>query len=227
MTGAGGKVGWLTTGNGEGSLGLLRSALHSGADIRYVACTREPGEASGSDNFIRFVEEHRLPLVTLSWRRWARLNRELGREERRTTYESELLKRIRALGTNVPLVMMAGYMLITRKLHRELTCFNLHPATPDGPKGTWETVIHELIRTRATHGGVTIHRVTDELDSGPAAVHCRYPIAVHEPAAIREIGLRYERALLAQFLALPARATAEMVDLTAAVEGAVLSRARA
>ena len=57
---------------------------------------------------------------------------------------------------------------------------NLHPAAPNGPDGTWQDVIWQLIEQRATHSGVKIHLVTEELDQGPTIAYCRYPI--HGPA---------------------------------------------
>jgi phosphoribosylglycinamide formyltransferase-1 len=53
---------------------------------------------------------------------------------------------------------------------------NLHPATPDGPKGTWQEVIWQLIDTRAAETGVMMHLVTEELDRGPPITYCKFPI---------------------------------------------------
>ncbi len=53
---------------------------------------------------------------------------------------------------------------------------NLHPAAPNGPDGTWQEVIWQLIEQRADRSGVKIHLVTEELDQGPTIAYCRYPI---------------------------------------------------
>jgi hypothetical protein len=53
---------------------------------------------------------------------------------------------------------------------------NLHPALPDGPKGTWQEVIWQLIKEDAGESGVMMHLVTTELDRGPVISYCRYPI---------------------------------------------------
>ena len=53
---------------------------------------------------------------------------------------------------------------------------NLHPASPDGPDGTWQDVIWQLIEQKADYSGVKIHLVTEELDQGPTIAYCRYPI---------------------------------------------------
>ena len=47
------QIGWLSTGNGEGSIGLLRKILeltkkNKNVSISYVFCNRELGEKPGS-----------------------------------------------------------------------------------------------------------------------------------------------------------------------------------
>jgi phosphoribosylglycinamide formyltransferase-1 len=59
---------------------------------------------------------------------------------------------------------------------RKYDMINLHPALPDGPKGTWEEVIWELIRKKATEHGIMIHICTEEWDGGDALTYCRFPI---------------------------------------------------
>ena len=54
---------------------------------------------------------------------------------------------------------------------------NLHPALPDGPIGTWQNVIWELIERRAAQTGAMIHLATEELDRGPVVSYCTVPIA--------------------------------------------------
>ena len=51
---------------------------------------------------------------------------------------------------------------------------NLHPALPGGPKGTGQEVIWQLISARSAETGVMLHRVTPELDEGPAVTYCRF-----------------------------------------------------
>ena len=72
------KLGWFSTGRGPGSRGLLQfiqQRIERGlldVSISFVFCNRERGEAEGSDTFFRLVDDYRLPLVTLSSRRFAR-----------------------------------------------------------------------------------------------------------------------------------------------------------
>ena len=144
---------------------------------------------------------------------------------------------------------MFGYMLIaTEPLFSRFTFINDHPALPDGPIGTYQEVIAELIRTGARESGCMMNLVTGDVDRGPAISYCRYSIrdAANEslwaspPAAsaplaelqesplfadIRQRGIQRERPFLVETL----RAIAEgrlavpppaPVDLTSAVESA-------
>ena len=55
------SVGWLSTGNGEGSLGLFKQGLdlHNQKKIAidYVFLNRNYGEKTGSDNYIDFIKK--------------------------------------------------------------------------------------------------------------------------------------------------------------------------
>ena len=72
MTRATLRLGWFSTGRGEGSLGLLNAALaaiDSGAldaRVEFVFCNRERDEAAGSDAFLSRVEGRGIHLVAFS-----------------------------------------------------------------------------------------------------------------------------------------------------------------
>jgi folate-dependent phosphoribosylglycinamide formyltransferase PurN len=68
----------------------------------------------------------------------------------------------------------AGYMLLAPVLCRHYTMINLHPSLPDGPAGTWQQVIWELMEGRATESGVMVHIMVPEMDAGPVLTYCRY-----------------------------------------------------
>ena len=53
---------------------------------------------------------------------------------------------------------------------------NLHPAAPDGPTGTWQEVIYDLLANNSQQSGVMMHLVTPVLDKGPVASYCTFPI---------------------------------------------------
>ena len=53
------KIGWVSTGRGQGSMNLLNAmvkAIKEGevnGELSFVMCSREQGEAEGSDRYIR------------------------------------------------------------------------------------------------------------------------------------------------------------------------------
>lgn len=175
------KLGWFSTGRGEGSQGLLRlvhDQIVSGslpATIEFVFCNREPGEAEGSDQFHALVNSYGLPLVTLSSQRFRRERGARTFEQVRLDFDREVLRRLEGFAPD--LCTLAGYMLYTGpELCRRFTMINLHPALPTGPIGTWQEVIWQLIQQRATETGAMIHLATEEWDRGPAITYFSFPL---------------------------------------------------
>jgi len=224
------RLGWFSTGRGEGSYGLLSAVLaamdggYLDGGIEFVFCNRDRGEGAGSDRFMELVESRGIPLVKLSskqfrkdngGRPWSELREEFDRAaiESLTPYSPELS-------------VNAGYMLIAPLLCRVHTMINLHPALPTGPVGMWRTVIWDLIGMQARETGAMVHVVTEDVDGGPVLSYCRFPIhgpgfdALWEEArgrripelvespgeqlplfqAIRQAGLLRERPLLVETL---------------------------
>jgi folate-dependent phosphoribosylglycinamide formyltransferase PurN len=178
------KIGWFSTGRGEGSRGLLQFVQERilrgdlDAKLEFVFSNRAPGEAEGSDQFFQLVHKHGLPLLTSSS---AQFRRERGGRWSRLREEYD--RRVMALLQNYrpDICVLAGYMLIVGgEMCRRYPLLNLHPALPDGPIGTWQEVIWELMRQRATRTGAMIHLATVEVDRGPVIAHCTVPI-VGEP----------------------------------------------
>ncbi len=174
------RVGWFSTGRGEGSRGLLRfvterlAATGTNAAIEFVFSNREPGEAEGSDQFFELVKSCGLPLVTHSSHKFRR-----GRggrfSEHRDEYDAQVMELLADRSADV--CVLAGYMLIVGgEMCRSLPLLNLHPALPDGPTGTWQQVVWSLIQERATHTGAMTHLATEVVDRGPVVSYCRVPI---------------------------------------------------
>lgn len=175
------RLGWLSTGRGEGSRGFLKYVQHmitSGeldARIEFVFSNREPGEAEGSDQFFDLVHSYDIPLVTLSSQRWRREHGGGSFSAHRVEFHDEVMSLIE--GFRVDLTVFLGYMLFTHTRFVEVyPSINPHPAAPDGPGGTWESVIWELIETRADHSGVRVHVATEDWDAGPLIAYCTFPI---------------------------------------------------
>lgn len=181
------KIGWFSTGRDEAARELLTSvynAINEGkidSEIIFVFSNREWGESEESDKFFSLVDEYKIPLIQLSSKSFKPEMRRQGRENSeamnkwRTLYHREVMKMLKEF--NPDLNVLAGYMLITSKEMCEmLDMINLHPAMPAGPKGTWQEVIWELLRTKAEKTGVMMHLVTEILDEGPPITYCTFPI---------------------------------------------------
>ncbi|MEX2229163.1 MAG: formyltransferase family protein, partial [Dehalococcoidia bacterium] len=182
------RVGWFTTARGAGSRGMfeaIRAAIADGsldARIALVFCNREPGEDPVTDDFFALVRRDGTPLVTLSSVRYrrehdgARSRPGAPLPEWRVALDGAVAARLAPHPFDIG--VLAGYMLIfTPGFVETHPLLNLHPALPGGPIGTWREVIRELIRTRARESGVMVHLAIPEVDAGPVAAFCRYPIA--------------------------------------------------
>lgn len=241
------RVGWYTTARGAGSRGMfeaVRDAIRAGtldARFAFVFCNREPGEDATTDAFFEIVRAEGIPLVTLSS---VRFRKEHGGSrsrpgeplpEWREAYDVEVARLVDVHGADIG--VLAGYMLIfTAPFVRTHRLLNLHPALPGGPTGTWREVIRELIRKGERESGVMAHLAIPEVDMGPVAAFCRYPIEAGPTARgvsdaeleasplfveIRAAGLRREAAFLVAALQAEAegrRGQDGPLDLTEEVE---------
>ena len=175
------RLGWFSTGRGEGSRGflkLIQGQIETGeldARIEFVFSNRGRGEAEGSDQYFELVESYGLPLVTLSSQQYRRANGSGPMSRHREAFHGEVMRLISGFSSD--LCVLAGYMLITSaEMCRRYSMINLHPALPGGPAGTWQQVIWELIAQKAAESGVMIHVATEVLDSGPPVSYCSFPI---------------------------------------------------
>ncbi len=174
------KIGWFSTGRGEGSRGLLsfvqdridRGRLDAG--IEFVFSNREPGEAEGSDQFFALAQGYGLDLVTLSSAKFRRGRKgpfSLHREE----FDHHVAELLSPFSPDI--CVLAGYMLIVSGyMCLKYPLLNLHPALPNGPTGTWQEVIWALLESRASHTGDMVHLATPEVDRGPVVSYCTVPI---------------------------------------------------
>ena len=173
--------GWFSTGRDEAARQLLQAAwerMQAGfipAEITFVFCDREHGEAEESDLFLDLAARLGLKTITFSSRRFRPDLKKADRDQWRVAYHQGVMERIAS--QTYDLLVLAGYMLIlSPEMCRRYTMINLHPALPGGPTGTWEEVIEKLIRERAETTGAMMHLVTAELDRGPAITYFSFPI---------------------------------------------------
>ena len=74
------KIGWFSTGNGEGSLGFIKYFLeykkkyNLDISLEYVFVNREYGEQQGSDNFIDYLKINKINTITLSSKNFKKKN---------------------------------------------------------------------------------------------------------------------------------------------------------
>jgi phosphoribosylglycinamide formyltransferase 1 len=181
------KIGWFSTGRGPGSRAMLKTtydAIKSGeldAEIEFVYCARERGETEPTDQYLDMVNDYGIPLVSFSYQRYRAMkgmpNPDLSQPlpQWRIDYDKEVIKRLKPFHPD--LCVLAGLMIVTSPIMCEkYSIINLHPAAPGGPAGTWQQVIWKLIETKANIQGIKMHIAIPELDMGPTATYCTFPI---------------------------------------------------
>lgn len=180
------KLGWFSTGRGPGSRNLLKTVMDQkkmgtiDVDISFVFCNWDNEEEPNPKKeqrkmFFDMIKDYGIPLITLSWKEFRPDLRDSDPDAWRNEYGKALRDSVK--GYDFDLGILAGYMLwMDDETCRLYDMINLHPALPDGPKGTWEEVIWTLIREKAKEHGVMIHICTEEWDRGDALTYCEFPI---------------------------------------------------
>lgn len=180
------RVGWFSTGRGPGSRDLLRTVIERkldgtlDIDVPFVFCNWDNTEEDNPrreqrELFFDLVNGFGIPLITLSWKNFRPDLRAEDEAAWRTEYGREMR---RLIGDRLfDVGMLAGYMLwVDDETCQHYKLLNLHPALPDGPKGTWQEVIWQLIEDGADEQGSMIHVCTEEWDRGPALSYCRFSL---------------------------------------------------
>ncbi len=180
------RVAWLTTGRGPGSYGALKYTLDAisrglPVEVAVVFVNRNRGEADATDQLIAMAESRGIPVEAHSSVAFRKsVGGKIGRpgeplQPWRFEYDRAAAE---ALGRyHFDLGVMFGYMLIaTEPLFGQFTFINDHPALPDGPIGTYQEVIAELLRSGALESGCMMNVVTGDVDRGPATSFCRFAI---------------------------------------------------
>jgi phosphoribosylglycinamide formyltransferase 1 len=180
------KLGWFSTARGPGSRNLLREVMEKkkagvlDVEISFVFCNWDNNEDPNPrkdqrEQFFQMVRGYGIPLITISWKTFRpdlwNTDQKMWRDE----YGKEIRKKISEY--DFDLGILAGYMLwIDDATCTEYNFMNLHPALPDGPKGTWQEVVWQLMREGATKQGAMMHICTPEWDRGAALTYCGFPI---------------------------------------------------
>lgn len=179
------RFGWFSSGRDEAARELLKVVYKGTADgnlpgkIGFVFVSAEEGEDKESDLFISLAKELGLRVFTFSARFY---EPDLWKNDRllwREKYHQKL-KEILPL-EEVEFSILAGYMyIVSHQFCRRHKLFNLHPALPGGPAGTWQEVIWKLIEERAECQGAMIHLVTEELDRGTPLTYFSFSLESKE-----------------------------------------------
>lgn len=212
------RVAWLTTGRGPGSYGALEALLEAidaglPVELGVAFVNRERGEFEATDRLLDLLEGGGVPVETLSS---VRFRKERGGHRSRPgeplppwrrAFDEAVAERL--AGYAFDLAVMFGYMLIaTDALHERFPIINDHPALPDGPRGTYQQVIAELIGAGAGESGCMYHLVTGDLDRGPVLSYCRFPIPADPSAHVPPNATRADIEALALYDEIRARGVA-------------------
>ena len=165
----------------------MRAGRLGAIDIPCVFVNRREGESPETDRFQEAVRSLGIPLVSFSSQEFQPDLRQAALRQQGTGHSHELLTEWRdaydrkvfqlLAGHNMDVIFLAGYMLIMGpRACRKNIILNLHPALPGGPKGSWQEVVWQLLRDKHREAGIMVHRVTSELDAGPAITYCRFSV---------------------------------------------------
>jgi len=180
------RLGWFSTGRGPGSRNLLKAVMDHkkngdlDIEIAFVFCNWDNTEDDNPKKeqrkmFFDMVEGYGIPLVTASWKTFRPDLWNSDHEQWRAEY-GKLLRELTGK-YEFDLGILAGYMLwMDDETCEQYDMLNLHPALPDGPKGTWQEVIWTLISQKADRQGAMMHICTEEWDRGAALTYCGFPI---------------------------------------------------
>jgi len=174
------KIGWFSTGRGEGSYGLLEStlaAIDSGdlpAELAFVFVNRAKGQTKRTDRFLELVESRGIPLITLSSRDFRRSHDNKPWAELREAFDQAAIELLRPHSADI--AVHAGYMLIAPLLCSEYLTLNLHPALPGGTIGMWQQAVWDVIIENLDETGAMIHVSTEEVDEGPVLATTKFSV---------------------------------------------------
>lgn len=183
------RIGWFSTGRGPGSRNLLKAVMDEKAkgkldvEIAFVFCNWDNTEDDNPrkdqrDMFFDMVRGYDIPLIKSSWKRFRPELRKNSEDKWRVEYGRVLREKTRIY--DFDLGILAGYMLwVDDETCNTYNLLNLHPALPDGPKGTWEDVIWELIKNNKDKQGAMMHLCTEVWDRGAPVSYCHFSIRGH------------------------------------------------
>jgi phosphoribosylglycinamide formyltransferase-1 len=167
------RFAWLTSSRDEQAVRLFEFALaqlHSAVDLEVAALIAPPQNepsAPFAESIIALAERYGVavetfvPPIAVSV-----AGVSVGHEDWRKNHDERLRAMLQPL--NVDILMLAGYMLVVGPvLLGSFAMLNLHPALPDGPAGTQDQVVSEIMSSKPPVIGAMVHWVTKDIDRGP------------------------------------------------------------
>ena len=174
------KMGWFTSAGGEGSLGLFEATLTAintkkiNGSIDFVFINKDYGENKNSDKFMEMVQHNKIPLITLSSKKFKE-SKKKNWSELRSNFDKEIINLLDDY--NVDIAVQAGYMLIAPLLCKHFMTINIHPALPGETIGTWKKAIWDVIEKRSYENGAMVHISTDKVDQGKVLSFGKYSLS--------------------------------------------------
>lgn len=185
------KIGIFSTFIEPAALELARTvqnAVRTGevpnSEIAFIFSNREIGDNPTTDGILSTLNKQDMPLISFSasrfkpdMRREARKQERYGNTSLMGKWRNQFGEEVLRLLPKTDIDLLLGDMYIWGdNLCTKRNGINLHPALPNGPKGEWYKAIWQLIQEGAKVTGVMMHKVTPELDRGPAVTYCSFPI---------------------------------------------------
>ena len=186
--------------------GVSLEAIEGGLPWRSRVFVTLTGRGRGDRPAISMAEVHGTGRGESSLRLKGQAARWQAGQSSAVAFDYDLAVAEKLMDYEFELGVMFGYMLIaTEELFGRFVFINDHPALPDGPIGTYQEVIAELMRTQALDSGCMMNVVTGNVDRGPALSFCRFPIRDEMNEAVWEAlsGSAIDAATMHEVMAMP------------------------
>ncbi len=141
---------------------IREGRLEANVPFVFTSCAfDEPGNAPR----LREIVGPEMDIIPFSARRFRPQLFCTDREHWRVLYHREIVNLIS--GYQFDAILLVGYMLFTSdEFSRRYHLFNLHPAPPGGPQGSWREVMWKLAEEQAEVAGAQVHLATPAWDAG-------------------------------------------------------------
>jgi phosphoribosylglycinamide formyltransferase-1 len=189
------RLGWFSSGRDIQARELLETVVRRtregtlDARVEFVFCNweerEEPqhGDFAERQKFFAMVHELRLPLITLSWKRFVSEARGGSKEDRRADYCRKM--RTMVYGHPFDLGILAEFPLqVDADTCTRFDLLVLHSGLPSTPPGTAAEMIHRVIASRAKAHGASIRACAPDWEAQATVSFCTFPLTGPEYAPL-------------------------------------------